>query len=167
MKKISFFFIAVMLLSASCFAKACFDTEVLRQVQDELSWTGVLESSGKLVYVKVDDAYIHKLVAIIEEEGFVKPPYFGRSDLVGAHISVMYPDEVLKYGVGGIEECGKVISFTPKECIVVHPPTINDAEFYLLVVEAPELEQIRLKYGLPKQKYDFHITIGVKMSKTA
>ncbi|MGD0665506.1 MAG: hypothetical protein ABSA17_07285 [Rhabdochlamydiaceae bacterium] len=167
MKIVRYFFIAVM-LCCSCFAEAFLDTDVLTHVQSELSLSGVLESSGRFVYVKVDDDYVHKLVAIIEKEGFVEPPYFGSSDLVGAHISVIYPDEVQMYGIGEIEERGKVISFIPKECKVVHPPMWKGIdEVYLLVVEAPELEQIRAKYGLPKQKYDFHITIGVKPKAAA
>ena len=83
--------------------------------------------------------------------------------LVGAHITVMYSDEIKKYGVERIQECGETIYFIPKECQIVHPPKWQEIdEVYFVVVEAPELDRIREKYRLPKRKYEFHITIGVK-----
>ena len=82
----------------------------------------------------------------------------------------MYPEEATKYGVKEIKECGEMISFVPKKCQVVHPPRWKEIdEVYFIVVDAPQLDQIREKYGLPKREYDFHITIGVKpkMAKAA
>jgi hypothetical protein len=38
------------------------------------------------------------------------------------------------------------------------------SEVYFVVVEAPELDRIRAKYGLPQRLYPFHITIGAKPS---
>jgi len=75
-----------------------------------------------------------------------------------------------KYGVERIQECGETIDFVPKECQVVHPPRWKAIDkVYFVVVEAPELDRIREKYGLLKRKYPFHITIGVKpkMAKAA
>ena len=63
-----------------------------------------------------------------------------------------------------------MISFIPKKCQVVHPPGWKEVDqVYFIVVDAPWLDQIREKYGLPKSKYAFHITIGVKpkMAKSA
>jgi hypothetical protein len=74
-----------------------------------------------------------------------------------------YPEEMTKYGVKEIKECGEMISFVPTRCQVVHPPRWKKVdEVYFVVVEAPQLDKIREKYGLPKREYDFHITIGVK-----
>ena len=57
-----------------------------------------------------------------------------------------------------------MIYFTPKECQVVYPTTFQGVEaVYLVTVEAPQLDQIREKYGLPKRKYYFHITVGVRL----
>lgn len=154
-----------LLVCFGCFAQ---EYPVLDYVQDNLSHRGVLRKSGDFVYVDVDDDYIDELIGLIE--GFEEPPYFGREDLVGAHISVIYRDEVKKYQIGSIEECGQLIDFVPKECLVVRPPHWKEMdEVYVIVVEAPELERIRMKYGLPKGKYPFHITVGVKpkMKKSA
>lgn len=141
---------------------ACFP--ILEYIQHEMPLCGVLKKSEDFVYVDVDDCYIHKLVTFIEKEGFEEPPYFEGG--VGAHITVMYSDEVKKYGIKDIQECGEIIYFSVKECKVVTPPRWEEIEeVYFVTVEAPELDCIRKKYGLPKREYDFHITIGVKPKK--
>lgn len=115
------------------------------------------------MYVDLDDAYIHKLVTFIQDKGFEEPPYFGNGNLVGAHISVIYPSELEKGEIEKIQEFGEEIHFEIKACEVVHPPKWQGIdEVYIIVVESPELDRIRMKYGLPAKKYDFHITIGVK-----
>ena len=142
-------------------AESC--ARVLECVDAELACSGVLKSTGGFVYVDVEDAYVHRLISLIQEEGFVEPPYFG-SGLVGAHISVIYPDEMNQRE---IEECDKMIQFTPITCEIVHPLKWNGIdEVYFIVVEAPELDQVREKYGLPKREYAFHITIGIKPRPT-
>ena len=80
--------------------------------------------------------------------------------------------EANNYGLGEVEECGKLIIFTPKQCQVVHPPKWKnklEKSLYLITVEAPKLDRIRKKYGLPRREYEFHITVGIKpkMSKAA
>ena len=135
------------------------------QVMEEvraLPHSGNLEILENFVYVAVDDAYIHDLVHWIEPDGFEEPPYFGPG-LVGAHITVISPEEMQKHGVRKIDEIGQTIRFTPRLCKVAHPGRWKEVEeVYFIEVESPELDQIRAKYGLPKQQYAFHITVGVK-----
>lgn len=115
----------------------------------------------------MDDEYIHALVKFIQNDGFVEPPYFGSPESARAHLTVIYPDEMIKYGVEKIDECEETINFIPKLCQVVRPPQMQAIdEVYFIVVEAPALDRIRKKYGLPKREYDFHITIGVKPKVT-
>ena len=58
------------------------------------------------------------------------------------------------------------ISFTLKECQIVHPLRLKEIdEVYLITIESPELDTIRQELELPKKKYDFHITIGMKPKK--
>lgn len=157
-------FLAVFFFCSSCYAQeAPAQSEVLEYAKTHLTNSGTLQFSSGFAYVEVDDEYIFSLLPFIEKVGFIAPPYFGREDLVGAHVTVIYPHEVIEYGIQEIPECGQVISFTPKDCMVVHPPRMQDVdEVYFIVVEAPELDAIREKYGLPKRQYEFHITIGVK-----
>jgi hypothetical protein len=49
-------------------------------------------SSNNLVYLDVDDAYIHELFPLAESANFKLPDYFGEGS-VGAHITVIYPQE--------------------------------------------------------------------------
>jgi hypothetical protein len=136
---------------------------VLTYIEQNLATCGVLKNSDGFVYVDVKDEYILKLITLIKEHGFEPPPYFGEPGLVGAHISVIYPGEMKKDEVEKIQEYGDIIYFTPKSCQIVHPKKWKEVDqVYLLVVEAPKLDRIREKYGLPKNLHDFHITIAVK-----
>lgn len=163
MQPLKYFLIFIILICGRCSAQEDFCPEILSYIQQELTQYGILKNSGGFIYIDIDDEYIHKLVTFIQQEGFEEPPYFGSADLVGAHITVVYPSEIKQYGIGEIEECGEIIYFTPKECKIVKPQKwSNIKEVYFVVVEATEIERIRQKYGLPKREYDFHITIGVK-----
>ena len=140
------------------------ENPVLDYSKIHLPQTGVLKTNGQFVYVDLDNDYIHKLVPLIEEEGFEEPPYFGRPELVGAHISVIYDEEMGTYSLPPIQELGEVIHFQVKECKIVSPPKMKGVDqVYFITVEAPELDRIREKYGLPKREYEFHITVGVKL----
>lgn len=123
-------------------------------------WGILRENAEGFVYVDVDDNYIHELIHFIEGNGYEEPPYFGRSDLVGAHITVVHANEGRP---GKIAEEGQVIHFTPLECRIIQPPNWEAIEnVYLIEVVAPELDAIRAKYGLPKFEFGYHITVGVK-----
>ena len=134
--------------------------QILTYIENHLPLSGVLKKSGDFVYLDLDDEYVHKLIPFIENDGFQAPPYFGRPDLVGAHITVLYSPQVQKYE---IDELGEKICFSLKECQIVHPPNWEGIDkIYLIVVDSPDLDKIRHKYGFPPKEYNFHITIGVK-----
>ncbi len=142
--------------------------EALVYAEKNLSKIGRLEVNEEgYVYVNIEDHYIHDLIAFIEDQGFEKPPYFENSSLVGAHITVIYPEEATTYHLYQLSERGKSIRFKPKECIVVDAEKTGRKELEgvdkicLITIDAPELEKIRKKYGLPKPSHEFHITIGV------
>ena len=143
--------------------KSCHSEKLINFIFAHLPKNGILRKDERgMVYVKVDNNYIHKLIEFIKQEGFEVPPYFGEG-LHGAHITVMTPEEILYYAIGEIKECGHVVRFEPKDCKVVHPETWNPGEVVCLItVEAPMLHKLRQKYRMPESKYDFHITVGVK-----
>lgn len=127
---------------------------------------GTLKSTNGFVYVDIDDKYVHELIQFIEKSGFQKPPYFADPNLVGAHITVIYPDEMKEYSLEQIKEVGTTIYFQPLECNLATPPNWKEIDqVYFIVVDSPQLDQIREKYGLPNREYKFHITIGVKPKK--
>lgn len=137
--------------------------EVLNYVKTHLPLSGILRDADGFVYVDLDDRYIFDLIKLIEDKGFEIPPYFGRPDLVGAHITVMYPEEFQTLNIEHVRESGEVISFSPIDCKIIHPLKLLEIdEIYILLIEAPQLIELRKKYGLPPVKYDFHITVGFK-----
>ncbi len=143
--------------------KSYHSDKIMNFIFARLPKSGTLRKDGRgMVYVKVDNNYILKLIEFIKQEGFEVPPYFGEG-LHGAHITVMTPEELLYYAVKDIQECGHSVRFEPKECKVVHPDTWAPGELaYLITVEAPLLQDLRKKYGMPENKYAFHITVGVR-----
>lgn len=157
MKKYFLFFLCICHI---CFAREISCPLVMDYIESQLPHCGVLKREGDFVYVDVDDDYVHQLIGLIGGNDFQEPPYFGEPGLVGAHISVIYSEEACNRE---ISECGQMIHFTPKGCEIVQPAKWGEMkEVYLIFVDAPELDKLREKYGLPKREYPFHITIGVK-----
>lgn len=132
----------------------------LQWARDHLPQTGVLtEKNDGFVYLKVDDRYINQLLFRLPYHQYAMPPYFRRPNAPGAHISVFYTDE--RNQTGKISEIGQKYSFKITGIALVPP---KSHEYLVLEVEAPDLEQLRKKYGLsPLLKgHKFHITVGKK-----
>jgi hypothetical protein len=165
-----FVFLVISLLTGThgiyAITKVFADDQVLEFIETSLLRQGTLHKDARgMVYLKIDNNYIHRLIDFIKSEGFEIPPYFG-SGLHGAHITVIAAKETAEYQVGEIAE--QVVHFKPKECQIVHPPTWPEGEVaYLITIEAPALDEVRQKYSLPKAKFDFHITIGIKQNRVA
>lgn len=121
---------------------------------------GVLTTRDGALYLDLDNQYIHDLVTFIRSEGFEAPEPVDLGSSLGAYIRVMAREEASGLDLSELVENGDVIYFTAKECRVA-PCELSD-EAYLVIVEAPELDRIRQKYGLPKRADEFYITIGVK-----
>ncbi|KAF3361675.1 Uncharacterized protein PHSC3_001798 [Chlamydiales bacterium STE3] len=113
-------------------------------------------------YIKVDDRYIVELFPLLglKEEGFLAPPYFRTKDAPGAHISVFYVDEHV-----APEEVGQTFRFDLEQIVIVQPS--HDTRYAVLQVKAPELEQLRKKYGLtPKlHNQEYHISLAKQKLK--
>ncbi|MDX1902345.1 MAG: hypothetical protein SFW66_10170 [Gammaproteobacteria bacterium] len=127
-----------------------------------------LKSSGKLarsqnnlIYLDIENAYIHQLFPLLQNQQIKVPDYFGK-DSAGAHITAIYPEENKKIDE---DDLGKAHHFLIKDIVTAN---INDKIYYVLLVESPSLLKIRRKYGLSDQlcfkgyAIGFHITIGVK-----
>ncbi len=126
-----------------------------------------LNHSGKLVrksdgyvYLKVDDAYIYKLFPMLDlkKKGFRQVDSSRSRESPGAHISVFYKDDHVKP-----KELGYIFQFELKKIKIVK--TAKDISYVVLVVESPELENLRKKYGhSPKlHGHEFHISLGKKI----
>lgn len=123
---------------------------------------GKLAIDNKFVYVRISDDYVHQLFPLLEDEHIIKPDYFSEKS-VGAHITVIYPEEYKKFDE---KDLGVEHSFLIRELISAR---INQKIYYALLVESPSLQKMRKKYDLPDllcfkgYQIGFHITIGVKV----
>jgi len=117
-------------------------------------------SDNKLVYLDIDDAYVHQLFPLLQNKHVKKPDYFGEKS-AGAHITVMYPQEnkTIKS-----EDLNQAHSFRVMDIVTAD---IDCKVYYVLLVESASLLELRRRYGLADQlcfkgySIDFHITIGV------
>jgi len=155
-----------LLLGAVCYAQDLVSppcaTKILEYATHTLPLHGKLQQSDAFIYVDIDDDYIHKLLEFIKEEGFQPPPYFRSPNKVGAHITLLYPDELRNSPLINIQEINQDIDFTLQECLFVHPPMWEEMQrICIITVQSLQLDELRKKYGFPQKAHDFHITIGV------
>lgn len=116
----------------------------------------------KYTYLDIEDNYIHQLFPLLKDScpEIEKPDYFG-INLIGAHISVIYPEEGILVNKDDLE---KNHSFKIKNALTT---VLGLKRYYVLTVESPTLIELRKKYGLPDQLrfkdflVDLHITIAV------
>ena len=132
------------------------------QAAAQLGRTGRLAvSTNNLVYLDVEDDYIHRLFPLLQGQQIKMPNYFGVG-AVGAHITTIYPEEAkkIKQVDLGVEHTFSIKSVNFAE--------IGSKIYYALFVESNSLLQLRKKYNLPDHlcfkgyAIGFHITIGVK-----
>jgi hypothetical protein len=50
-------------------------------------------SNNNLVYLNIEDAYIHNLFPLLQDHQIKMPDYFGEGS-VGAHITAIYPEHL-------------------------------------------------------------------------
>lgn len=134
---------------------------ILSELKD-LSNRGKLAVSDEIVFLDIDDEYIHRLFPLLKKLNVQKPDYFGEG-LIGAHITVIYPEENVQIDRN---EMGKEHHFSIKG---VFSADINLKRYYVLMVKAPTLLELRTRYGLGDKLLfkdyliDFHVTIGVEL----
>lgn len=127
----------------------------------QLSMKGHLKMNAfGLTYLDIDDNFIHQIFPLIPDMSAIKPEYFGE-DLVGAHISVIYPEEDISCHKSDLN---KEHSFTVTGLFFA---VIENKKYYVLKVKAPSLTSLRRRQGLPDKLsfknclIDLHITVGV------
>lgn len=140
------------------------DTPNLSKIVASLSHMGKLEVTDiGLVYLNIDDNYIHHLFALLPDNQAIKPDYFG-PNLIGAHISVFYPEEnihCINDDLHQIHHFNVLNLFTAN---------LDSKKYYALKVFSPSLLALRRRYGLTDKLsfknhwIDFHITVGVNVN---
>ncbi|WP_019215717.1 hypothetical protein [Legionella tunisiensis] len=112
------------------------------RVTKKLTAEGVIQQRDNFCYLKIDDDYIHLTHPLLNEHGVIeKPAYFIPPDDVGAHISIIYPEEN-KIPQIAIEQkhhfsiCGLLKA------------RYGLKEYFALVVNSPSLAAFRQKHHL-------------------
>ena len=138
----------------------------LLKVTSQLSTTGTIQQSARsLVYLNVDNDYIHKIFPLLVHPEVQKPDYFQPGSM-GAHITVFYPEEAIVLEEGDL---GKVHHFEITELVRAH---LGLKTYYILLLSSPSLVALRQKYGLSQQLafrgygVEFHITVGKSLSQS-
>lgn len=152
-------FVSINLVSSCSPIPSTLNSSILKEAE-KLPKTGILKQRKNYVYLALDNQYIHSLYPIIEnfDNKSQKPPYFRKDDPIGAHVSVMYEEETANLN---IEEVNRSFNFTLNKLKLVES---KGKPYYVLEIESPELEKLRLKYGLTKllNGFKFHITVAIK-----
>lgn len=138
--------------------------QVIEQVV-QLDQRGILKQKPNgYLYLEVSPEFIANALPLLDVQGKIVPPrHYTSKNGIGAHISVIYENELIENEIWEIEELGQEYSFQVKELRTVKLQKDNKMrKLWLIAVEAPALENLRVKYGLkPYLKgHDFHITIG-------
>lgn len=158
-------------LSFPLYAKDDFQVENQPQVIEKVvqfEQKGVLKQKANgYLYVEVSRDYIAEVIPLIDAPGKIVPPSHYKSKKgIGAHISVIYENELIENEIWEIGELGQEFTFTVIELRTVKLNKNNKVKkLWLLAVSAPELERLRESYGLPSRlkNHDFHITIGTQV----
>lgn len=126
---------------------------------------GILkQKKNGYLYVEVSRDFVAESLPLIEAQGKIIPPGHCRTKRgIGAHISVMYENELISNDIWEIAELGQEFTFTVIELRTVKMNKRGKMQkLWLIAVDAPELEKLRENYGLSSKlhNHDFHITIG-------
>ena len=119
-------------------------------------------SDNNLFYLKIDDAFIHRLFPLLKDESIKKPDYFGEKS-AGAHITICYPEEGVNINKNDL---AKEHNFLIDDVVATE---INQKLYYVLLAQSSSLLQLRRNYTLPDRlcfkgySIGFHVTIGVKI----
>lgn len=119
-------------------------------------------SAENLTYLDIDDDYIHALFPLLTDKQARVPDYFSEN-LIGAHISVIYPEENTIIMPNDLEKAHR---FSIKG-VYTAELELELKMYYFLLIESPSLVALRKKYGLASRPcfkshlVEFHITVGV------
>jgi hypothetical protein len=161
----------VILTTATAFAAVDYQIEDQPQVIEtvvQFEQKGILKQKDNgYLYVEVSKDFIAESLPLIVAPGRIVPPrHYTSKKGIGAHISVMYENELIDNEIWEIKELGQEYTFTVMEIRTVKLNRDNKMKkLWLIAVSAPELESLRESYGLSSKLkgHDFHITIGTQL----
>ncbi len=138
--------------------------EQLLQVSQTIGNTGKLTCTDQFVYLDISNEFIYQLFPLMQEDQANKPDYFSEHKSSGAHISIVYPGELISFEQ--LSTAGERFEF---EIQAFGKINFNHKTYFVLQVDCLSLTQIRNQlglYSLPIYKGFaipcYHITIATK-----
>ena len=142
-----------------CSTSAAFEQALLAMPR-----TGILyKLETGYVYLKISEAFIDELLPLIELPPTQRLVLDRRMDDVGAHISIVYPDEIQT--AFEVPDLGKSIDFEIQG-LSVYTATVHEKSYSVLLIKSVALEQLRISVHLGKEpiyhgvRVPFHITLA-------
>ncbi len=136
--------------------------EIVTYAISHFALQGTLTQANEgYLYLKIDDHFITSLFPLLNTKQKQLPPYFSDPYNIGAHISVIYQDELST--PFEVNELGSLYLFN---ILGLYSAQIDTNLFFILLVESNELVTIRKKYGFSDTPVyhgiavDWHITIA-------
>ena len=116
--------------------------------------------------LRVPAGLVRGVFAAMKEPGIELPPYDYDDDRFVACLTVMTQDETDGIGVDNIKERGQEFSYTLGRLVEFAPADWPGVEkVFALVVHSPELQKLRLSYGLTALPHRdtgaFHVPVAV------
>jgi len=120
-------------------------------------------------YLKIDDRFVLEFFSHMKEKlkEIELPTYFS-NPTIGAHISIIYPEEIKTEDMQDMlknESQASLHTFDVSQFIKI---SVFNKTYYVLSVLSPSLETVRKKYELPTLLnfkgllVPFHITLAIK-----
>jgi len=143
----------------------------LSQTLHSLQFSGSLqcEVGNTYLYLKISDKFIYDLFPFVEDPKALMPDYFFSKNAIGAHISIVYPGELIASSLSSLNLTLKQeFSFAITGFAMMTAP---HKTYYVLLVASQSLNQLRQDLGLPAEltyrgvEVPMHITIAVKPSE--
>lgn len=161
----------LLILTSFAFAADDFHIEDQPQIIEkalQFEQRGVLKQKDNgYLYLEVSKDFIAEILPLVDAPGKIVPPHHYTSKKgIGAHISVMYENELILNEIWEIQELGQEFPFSVMQLRTVKLNKDNKLKkLWLIAVAAPELERLRENYGLSSKlkNHDFHITIGTQV----
>lgn len=153
---------AVLFDAGRSLAKQAADEEVAYNLAGRL----YVSSSGYLL-LSVPNSLVRGVFSAMREPGIELPPS-GPDGNLNAHITVMSPTDLTAIGgADAVTERGKEFRYSLGRVYSVEPDGWpNVAKVWYIKVHSPELQTLRLSYGLSSRPndggYDFHVTVAVR-----
>jgi hypothetical protein len=125
---------------------------MLSYAKNKLENYGTVEQlANGATYLRIPDSYTKSLFQQLQAQDY--------QHAIRPHILIINEHEA--NGIKVLQELGKTVQFNP---LGFYSLVIDDVEYFMLAVDAPELSSLRTKYGLSAklENHAFNITIGTR-----